>query len=125
MREALAIATAGTAGFGVTLDLDALDPLDAPGVGSPATGGLRARELAAALALIAGHPALAGIEIAEYNPLHDRDGVTARLAVEMLQAMLGAPAAQAPKLAPLTLVAGNRRSKARPMRSRAEMPKAA
>ena len=94
MREALAIATAGTAGFGVTLDLDVIDLQDAPGVGSPVRGGLRAAELTAALALLQGHPALAGVEIAEYNPQRDRLGVTANLAGELLQAMLAAkPAA--------------------------------
>lgn len=88
MREALSIATADTAGFGVTLDLDVIDPADAPGIGSPVTGGLRAAELAAKLALLQGHPALTGVEIAEYNPQRDRGGRTARLAIEMIEAML-------------------------------------
>jgi arginase len=65
MRDALAIVTTGTTGFGVTLDLDALDPKDAPGVGSPVKGGIRAVELTAALASLQGHPALAGVEIVE------------------------------------------------------------
>jgi arginase len=90
MREALDIATTGTAGFGVTLDLDALDPRDAPGVGSPVKGGIRAAELSTALASIQGHPALAGVEIVEYNPQRDRNGVTANVAAGLLEAVLAA-----------------------------------
>lgn len=127
VREALAIATAGTAGFGVTLDLDALDPQEAPGVGSPASGGLHAPELAAALAVLNGHPALAGVEIAEYNPLRDRGGATARVAIEMLQALLVAQPTDArvgdDDRPPLTLVQGKGRA-GRPRR-RAELAQAA
>ena len=94
MREALALVTAGTAGFGITLDLDVMNPHDAPGVGTPVSGGLRAAELRAALTQVQGHPALAGVEIAEFNPQRDRDGATANVVIELLQAMLAAqPAA--------------------------------
>jgi arginase len=88
LHEALTIVTSGCAGFGITLDLDALDPHDAPGVGSPVAGGLRGAELAAALPRIATHPALTAIEIAEYNPERDRDCRTARLVTQLLDAML-------------------------------------
>ena len=129
MREALAIATAGTAGFGVTLDLDALNPKDAPGVGSPVRGGFRTAELMAALALLHGHPALAGVEIAEYNPQRDRYGITASLASELLLAMLAAPPAAPGVLdhdrPPLLLVKGKKRLRAgRPCR-RGEVVEAA
>jgi arginase len=90
MRDALAIADAGTAGFGVTIDLDALDPEDAPGVGSPVPGGLYARELLPALERLGRNPALAGIEIAEYNPHRDREERTARLVPELLAVLLAA-----------------------------------
>jgi hypothetical protein len=49
LREAHAVVTRGTAGFGVTLDVDAVDPQEAPGVGTPAPGGLRAGSLLAEL----------------------------------------------------------------------------
>ncbi|MBI3935468.1 MAG: aminotransferase class III-fold pyridoxal phosphate-dependent enzyme, partial [Betaproteobacteria bacterium] len=96
MREALAIATAGTAGFGVTIDLDALDPRDAPGVSTPVHGGIRAVELAAALSEPGRNPGLVAIEIAEYNPERDRRGATASSASELLLALLAGEPAQQP-----------------------------
>ena len=129
MADALAIATAGTVGFGVTLDLDALDPMDAPGVGSLVAGGLRAAELGAALGQLRAHPALAAIEIAEYNPERDRDGVTGRLAVESLQAMLAAEAAtpgmRQSALPPLTLVTPSKQTTAAKLVDRAARARAA
>ncbi|MBI4293157.1 MAG: ornithine--oxo-acid transaminase [Betaproteobacteria bacterium] len=88
MREALAIVQEGTAGFGVTLDLDAIDPNEAPGVTTRVPGGLGASELVSAAGLLQGHPALAGVEIAEYNPLRDRHGATAQVACDLLQSIL-------------------------------------
>jgi ornithine--oxo-acid transaminase len=88
MADALAIAGAGTAGFGITLDLDALDPAEAPGVATPVPGGLRSRPLLAALAALAADPRLAGFELVEYSPARDRDGRTARLALELASAAL-------------------------------------
>lgn len=89
LDEAIAIAGRGTAVTGFSLDLDALDPADAPGVGTPVPGGLRARELVAALTGIAGRMDPIAIEIAELNPLRDRDGKTTALVVEILAAALG------------------------------------
>jgi len=86
--EALGIVQAGTAGFGVSLDLDALDPEDAPGVGTPAAQGIRARELTAAFAALRGNPLLQAIEIAELNPILDESGVTASHVVNLLDAAL-------------------------------------
>ena len=75
--EALAIVRRGTAGFGVSVDLDALDPGEAPGVGSPVPGGLSCAELAVALSRLRDDPAFVAMEIVEYNPRRDRDRVTA------------------------------------------------
>lgn len=88
MLEALAIATADTAGFGVTLDLDALDTRDAPGVNTPVAGGIRCDELVSILHRVAAHPGLVAIEIAEYNPRRDRDGRTADAVAQLLDAVL-------------------------------------
>jgi len=88
MEEAIAIAGHGSAGFGVSLDLDAIDPRDAPGVGILVRGGIRACELLLELQRIARHPALAGVEIVEYNPARDRNATTARLVMEILEALL-------------------------------------
>lgn len=88
MHEALAIVRSGTVGFGVTIDLDAVDPKDAPGVGTPASGGIRAGELTAALTQLSGQPGLVGAEIAEYNPYRDRHAVTAGLVAGAIDAVV-------------------------------------
>ena len=49
LDEALDIATAGTAGFGVSIDLDVVTPEEAPNVGTPVSGGVSSAELARAL----------------------------------------------------------------------------
>ena len=88
LRDALAIVQNGTAGFGVTLDLDAVDPKDAPGVGTPSPCGIHAGELISPLTQLARHPQLAGVEIVEYNPYRDRDAATAGLVEDILDAIL-------------------------------------
>jgi len=73
LAEALAIANNGTAGYGVSLDLDVLDPTEEPGVGSPEPDGLLCLELEHALRQLRNDPALLAMEIVEYNPHHDRN----------------------------------------------------
>jgi arginase len=85
--EALAIVRHGTAGFGVSVDLDALDPEEEPGVGTPVPGGLRRAELAAALSHLHGDPAFAAMEIVEYNPRRDRKHATADAAGALVNAI--------------------------------------
>jgi arginase len=88
MKNALAIAATGTAGFGVSIDLDAIDPGDAPAVGTPAPAGLQARDLITALSLLDRGPKLLGVEVAEFNPPHDRNDITAHLVGDLLGACL-------------------------------------
>jgi ornithine--oxo-acid transaminase len=95
--EALGIVQTGTAGFGVSVDLDALDPEDAPGVGTPVAQGIRARALTAAFAALRGNPLLQAIEIAELNPVLDEGGYTAGHVVSLLDAAL-APVEQVPAI---------------------------
>jgi ornithine--oxo-acid transaminase len=95
LDEALAIVRRGTAGFGITIDVDAVDPREAPGVSVPAEGGLHADELLSAVARLRGDPQLVGAEIAEFNPRRDQDGVTGKLAWKLLTAMLGSGASEA------------------------------
>jgi arginase len=99
LDEALAIATAGTAGFGVSIDLDVITPDEAPHVGTPVKGGVTSAELARALEKIAARPALAALELVEYSPRLDRDGRTARVALELLTAALCGPREDAQVLA--------------------------
>ena len=86
-RDALELVRADTAGYGVSIDLDAIDPREAPGVGTPAARGIGAAELSHALSGIGYDPDLTGIEISEYNPARDRDSRTAKVAIELLEAM--------------------------------------
>ena len=90
LDDALAIVAGAPAGFGVTLDLDALDPCLAPGVGSPEPDGLGAAEVFAALRRLSGTAGLRGLEIVEYNPDRDRHGVTAALISALIGKILPA-----------------------------------
>lgn len=76
--------------FGVTLDLDAIDPVDAPAVGSPVPGGIRIAELLECLRRLLASPHCLALEIAEYSPPHDVAGRTAAL-MESLLAMAAQP----------------------------------
>ena len=88
LDEALGIATNGTAGFGISVDLDVVTPDEAPGVGTPVPGGLPGTELARALERIGGHPDLAAVELVEYCPRLDPTGSTARIAVDIAASAL-------------------------------------
>jgi arginase len=85
--EALARVRHCTAGFGISVDLDAFDPGEEPGVGSPVPGGLRRAELAEALSPLRGDPAFVAMEITEYNPRRDRGHVTADAAGALVDAI--------------------------------------
>lgn len=88
LEEALAIASQGTDGFGISIDLDVFDPSQAPGVGSPEPEGLEPRHLLFALAHLRGDPRLLGVEISEYNPDRDKNQRTAALAAKIVAALL-------------------------------------
>jgi arginase len=91
VREAVETATAGADNLQVSLDLDWLDPSEAPGVGTPVRGGVSYREAHAALELVhqlAGDE-LAVLELVEVNPILDQHNRTAELAVELAASALG------------------------------------
>ncbi|MEM4780937.1 MAG: arginase, partial [Halalkalicoccus sp.] len=68
-EEALSVATDGTRGTHISLDLDWLDPKEAPGVGTPVRGGVTYREAHAALELVARSDTLRSLEVVEVNPI--------------------------------------------------------
>lgn len=70
--------------FGLTIDLDAFDPSDAPGVGSPEKNGLFKKDVLPALRGLARNTKLAAVEIAEFNPVLDEKNKTQQLVSEML-----------------------------------------
>jgi arginase len=80
---------AGAAFLHVSLDLDAVDPMFAPGVGTPVRGGLSYREAHLALELVAEADVLDSLDVVEVNPILDRENETARLAVELVASALG------------------------------------
>ena len=99
LDEALDIATSGTSGFGVSIDLDVISPEEAPHVGTPAQGGVSSAELARALEKIPLRSGLAAVELVEYSPRLDRNGRTARVAIDLLSAALCGPRQDAQVLA--------------------------
>jgi arginase len=88
MREALA-RVAGPGFVHVSLDLDALDPEVAPGVGTPVRGGLTYREAHLACELMAESGIVGSLEVVEANPILDRENATALTAVELVASALG------------------------------------
>jgi arginase len=88
IRESLAH-VAGPGFVHVSLDMDALDPEVAPGVGTPVRGGLSYREAHLALELVAESGLAGSFEVVEVNPILDRENETAALAVELLASALG------------------------------------
>jgi arginase len=89
MEEALRVAAAGTAGYHVSLDMDWIDPEDAPGVGTPVRGGATYREAHLAMEILADHGQLLSFEIVEVNPILDEHNRTADLAVELACSAFG------------------------------------
>jgi arginase len=88
LNEAIAIVASAPAGFGITLDLDAIDPLLAPGVGSPEPEGLWDGDIVLALRRLVMQSGLRAMEIVEYNPDRDRQGVTADLISDLIEEIL-------------------------------------
>jgi arginase len=80
---------AGAPFLHVSLDLDAVDPMFAPGVGTPVPGGLSYREAHLALELLAEAGAADSLDVVEVNPILDRANETGRLAVELVASALG------------------------------------
>jgi len=89
MEEALEIVSAGTDGFHVSLDMDSVDPQDAPGVGSPVRGGLSYREAHLAMEMIGDSGRMTSLEVVEVNPIYDEANRTALLAVELVASAMG------------------------------------
>jgi arginase len=89
LREALEH-VAGPGFAHVSLDLDAIDPDVAPGVGTPVRGGLSYREAHLAMELIAESGLVSSLDVVEVNPVLDRENETGKLAVELVASALGA-----------------------------------
>jgi arginase len=87
--EAIAIAKQAAGGYYVTLDVDALDPGDAPGSGTVVRGGLTYRESHLALEKIAEAGGMIAFEVVEINTALDSNNRTAELGVELILSAMG------------------------------------
>lgn len=89
MEEAIALASNGTERFHLSLDMDFVDPKDAPGVGTPVRGGATYREAHLAMEMICDSRRMVSMEVVEVNPVIDEVNRTADLAVELVMSGLG------------------------------------
>jgi arginase len=87
LQEAVEKVSRETVGFGVSIDMDVIDPKDAPGVGSPEKNGISAKEFLQALPFLKNHPKAVGFELVEYNPERDREHKTRDLVYEILKGL--------------------------------------
>ena len=79
----------GTGGIHISFDIDAVDPLEAPGVGTPWPGGLTYREAHLAMELLAATGEVSSMEVVEVNPIADHENRTGKLAAELILSALG------------------------------------
>jgi arginase len=89
IKQAIGIASNGTAGFHLSFDMDAVDPSEAPGVGTPVRGGLTYREAHLVMETICDSGKMLSIELVEVNPVLDEANRTAVLGVELVMSALG------------------------------------
>lgn len=82
------IVTHSTVGYGLSIDMDVLDPHDAPGVGNPVPNGISTIALSDALTNYSTDPALIGIELVEYNPHLDHDNFTKNAVIKLLFSLM-------------------------------------
>ena len=89
METAIKLASEGTAGFHLSLDMDVLDPDEAPGVGTPVRGGVTYREAHLAMETICDCSRMVSMEIVEVNPVLDVANRTALLGGELVMSAMG------------------------------------
>jgi arginase len=89
MERAIRIAGEGAAAIHLSLDMDSVDPDEAPGVGTPVRGGMTYREAHLAMEIICDSGKLGSMEIVEVNPVLDEANRTAMLGVELVMSALG------------------------------------
>lgn len=87
LEEAVKIVTRDTVGYGISIDIDSMDPNDAPGTGSIEPDGILGNELCSALGALSNDPRLLGVEIAEFDPDRDRDQITEKLVLKLISSV--------------------------------------
>jgi arginase len=89
MQQAIDAVSSGNSGFHLSFDLDAVDPDEAPGVGTPVHGGITYREAHLAMEMICDSGRMTSLELVELNPVMDVANRTAILGVELIMSALG------------------------------------
>lgn len=89
IEETISYLKEKTDGVHLSLDLDAIDPLDAPGVGTPVLGGITYRESHLAMEMLAEAEMITSAEFVEINPILDNKNQTADVATELVASLLG------------------------------------
>ncbi len=89
MEETINYLSARTDGVHLSLDLDGLDPSDAPGVGTPVIGGISYRESHLAMEMLAESDIITSAEFVEVNPILDEKNKTASVAVALMGSLFG------------------------------------
>jgi arginase len=89
MDETISYLKQHTDGVHLSLDLDGLDPHDAPGVGTPVIGGISYRESHLAMEMLAEAEIITSAEFVEVNPILDDKNKTAQVAVALMGSLLG------------------------------------
>jgi arginase len=89
MEETISYLKEKTDGVHLSLDLDGLDPNDAPGVGTPVMGGISYRESHLAMEMLEEAKIITSAEFVEVNPILDEKNKTAKVAVELMGSLFG------------------------------------
>jgi arginase len=89
MEETIAYLKERTDGVHLSFDMDALDPTDAPGVGTPVNGGVSYRESHLAMEMLAEANIITSAEFVEINPILDEKNKTASAAVALMGSLFG------------------------------------
>lgn len=88
MKEAIQHVSKDTIGYGLSIDLDGFDPLDAPGVGTPEINGISADAFLPTIQGLLNEKRLYGIEIVEYNPHLDNNHKTEKLILQLISCLM-------------------------------------
>lgn len=89
LQEAKEHVSKNTVGYGITIDIDAMDPKDVPAVSTPEPNGICADDLLKALKEISSDPKQIGYEIMEFNPSQDIEQKSEKFIVELIKIMAG------------------------------------
>lgn len=89
LKEAIAIVSKNTIGYGISIDIDCMDPIEAPGVDVPEPDGIHAKDLLNGIALIQSDPNMIATEIVEFDPARDQDAKTEKLVASLIRIIAG------------------------------------